>query len=141
MSGTSPACVDSPCVPTELVREHMVMLRQLGGLQQRMDEVGRQHQQQLRRWQAENLRLRAELVLLRTSVFWGLGAAVAWHRPGRRRALPAPVVEAGTREAQAVICQTGCMGHAHPWLEADGQCRRSGQACERLPQGLDSEPV
>ncbi|MEZ5702753.1 MAG: hypothetical protein R3E42_13695 [Burkholderiaceae bacterium] len=38
----------------------------------------------------------------------------------------------GAPEAQAVICQTGCVGHAHPWLAPDGQCRRSGDACERI---------
>ena len=125
----------------ELVAKHKALMRQIGGLQRRDSEMQQARARREAALLAENLRLRAELVLLRTSVFWGLGAAVAWRRPGRRRALPTPAVEASSREAQAVICQTGCMGHAHPWLEADGQCRRSGQACERLPQGLDSEPV
>lgn len=80
----------------------------------------------------QNLRLRAELVLLRTAVFWGLGAATVLRRPPATPARVRPRLEAGAREAQAVICQTGCAGHAHPWLEADGQCRRSGEACDRV---------
>lgn len=130
----------SPAAPPELVREHGAMLRLLGGLQQRMDEVGRQHLRQVRQLQAEALRLRAELVLLRTRVSWGLGMNTGLRQPHPPRGPARPPLAPRTNEAQAVICQTGCVGHAHPWLEADGQCRRSGQACERLPQGLDSEP-
>lgn len=117
----------------ELVVEHGVLMRQIGGLQRRSSELLQASIAREAALQADNLRLRAELVLLRTSVFWGLGAATVLRRSP---AAPArPVVDASAREAQAVICQTGCVGHAHPWLEADGQCRRSGQACERLDIG------
>jgi len=109
----------------ELAQEHGVLMRQIGGLQSRCTEL-------------LHLRLRAELVLLRTSVFWGLGAAAVLRRrsPAVRSR---PPVEAGAREAQAVICQTGCVGHAHPWMDAEGQCRRSGQACDRV--GDDAEAL
>ncbi|WP_310563986.1 hypothetical protein [Hydrogenophaga sp.] len=116
----------------ELVAEHGVLMRQIGGLQRRSSELLRASSARETALVAENLRLRAELVLLRTSVFWGLGAATVLRRPVAARP---PAVDAGAREAQAVICQTGCVGHAHPWLEADGQCRRSGQACERVDPG------
>ena len=114
----------------ELVLEHGVLMRQIGGLQRRSSEQLRAAAAREAALQAENLRLRAELVLLRTSVFWGLGAATVLRRPAAPSAPRGYDTQA--REAQAVICQTGCVGHAHPWLDADGQCRRSGQACERV---------
>lgn len=119
----------------ELVAEHGVLMRQIGGLQRRSSELLRASSARETALVAENLRLRAELVLLRTSVFWGLGAAMVLRRPPAVRAVRPTAVDAGAREAQAVICQTGCVGHAHTWLEADGQCRRSGQACERVDPG------
>ncbi|NWF46848.1 hypothetical protein F3K02_16540 [Hydrogenophaga sp. D2P1] len=122
----------------ELAQEHGVLMRQIGGLQSRCTELLRSSSSRVAALEGENLRLRAELVLLRTSVFWGLGAATVLRRrsPAVRSR---PPVEAGAREAQAVICQTGCVGHAHPWLDAEGQCRRSGQACDRV--GDDAEAL
>ena len=34
--------------------------------------------------------------------------------------------------ATEVLCQTGCQGHAHPWLDADGACRLTGGECTRV---------
>lgn len=135
MNGSPVVPVHNPSAPPELVREHGAMLRLLGGLQQRMDEVGRQHLRQVRQLQAEALRLRADLVLLRTRVSWGLGMNASLRQPRPERGPGRPPLAPRTNEAQAVICQTGCVGHAHPWLEADGQCRRSGHACERMDTG------
>ena len=122
----------------ELAQEHGVLMRQIGGLQSRCTELLRSSSSRVAALEGENMRLRAELVLLRTSVFWGLGAAAVLRRrsPAVRSR---PPVEAGAREAQAVICQTGCVGHAHPWLDTEGQCRRSGQACDRV--GDDAEAL
>ena len=114
----------------ELLREHGALLRQLGGLQRRMGEVQRIERARTRELEAQNLRLHAELVVLRTGVLWGLGAGAVVRRE-RPLARDSHAFDPALRAAQAVICQTGCVGHAHPWLEADGQCRRSGQACER----------
>lgn len=114
----------------ELLREHGALLRQLGGLQRRLGEVQRAERERTRELEAQNLRLRAELVVLRTGVLWGLGAGVVGRRV-RPSVRDNHAFDPTLRAAQAVICQTGCVGHAHPWLEADGQCRRSGQACER----------
>lgn len=117
----------------ELVVEHRVLMRQIGGLQRRSAEQWQALQVREAALQAENLRLRAELVLLRTSVLWGLGVASMMRRPAAGRPARQPAaVASGTGEAQAVICQTGCAGHAHPWLGEQGQCLRSGQACDRL---------
>ena len=114
----------------ELLREHGALLRQLGGLQRRMGEVQRAERERTRELESQNLRLYAELVVLRTGVLWGLGAGAVVRRE-RPPARDSHAFDPALRAAQAVICQTGCVGHAHPWLEADGQCRRSGQACER----------
>ncbi|MBA4261197.1 MAG: hypothetical protein C0443_04020, partial [Comamonadaceae bacterium] len=58
----------------ELVAEHGVLMRQIGGLQRRSSELLQASTAREAALVSENLRLRAELVLLRTSVFWGLGA-------------------------------------------------------------------
>lgn len=119
----------------ELVVEHGVLMRQIGGLQRRSSEQRQASAAREAALLADNLRLRAELVLLRTAVFWGLSAAVVLRRPALPRPAGRPNYATEAREAQTVICQTGCVGHAHPWLEADGQCRRSGQVCERGDTG------
>lgn len=123
----------------ELVVEHGVLMRQIGGLQRRSSELLQAATAREAALQSENLRLRAELVLLRTGVFWGLGAAALGRAAQTRRGSAPPVRDPALREAQAVLCQTACVGHAHPWLEADGQCRLHGQACERVVEGEGSE--
>ncbi|MFN4003804.1 MAG: hypothetical protein ACK4J1_03720 [Hylemonella sp.] len=105
--------------------EHGVLLRQLARLQRELTPV-------LQRLQQENLRLRAALLVQRTAWLWGLRLPPS--APGRRRS-------AGGSDAGAAgadwLCQVGCVGHAHPWLQPDGRCQRSGQPCTRL--GLESE--
>lgn len=124
----------------DLIHEHRVLMHQIGGLQRRSSAQMQAMQAREAAWQTEALRLRAELVLLRTSIFWGLGVVMALRRPGAVRTRSRVTsVWADAPQAQAVICQTGCVGHAHPWLAEDGQCRRSGQTCDRLPQ--DAAPT
>lgn len=117
----------------ELAIEHGALTRQVAGLQRRVGEQLRAHAQQVAALEGEVLHLRAQLIVSRTSLLWGLGVAGVM-KPLARRARPlAERAEAGAmREASSVICQTGCVGHAHPWLEADGQCRRTGAACTQL---------
>lgn len=122
----------------DLAQEHVALVGRLGRLQQRVTEqlqAGARRQAAL---EAENLRLRCELVRMRTAVAWDLRPAALQSppRPGPRGV--APRLDAEMREAQAVICQTGCAGHAHPWLEPDGQCRRTGQPCDRLEDAFVS---
>ncbi len=123
----------------EIAIEHGVLTRQVAGLQRRMGEQLRAHASRVSALEDEVLHLRAQLIVSRTSLLWGLGVAGVM-KPLARRARPlAGSVEAlAMAEASSVICQTGCVGHAHPWLEADGQCRRTGQACE-LCAGSASE--
>jgi hypothetical protein len=121
----------------DLVTEHRVLMRQIGGLQRRSAEQWQAMRAREDALLAENMRLRAELVLLRTSVLWGLGITGWVRRAAVRRPLPRPAVVApGTRAAQVVLCQTACVGHAHPWLGDEGLCLRSGQSCDRLTMDL-----
>ena len=120
------------------LQEHEAVLRHWGRLQRQMDDVLRAAVAREAALTGENLRLRAEWVLLRTSVLWGLGHA-RMHRPSQRPLVAVrPLSADSDREVQAVICQTGCVGHAHPWLEADGQCRRSGRACQAPADGAST---
>jgi hypothetical protein len=123
----------------EIAIEHGVLTRQMAGLQRRVGEQMRAHVQQVAALEEEVLRLRVQLVIARTCLLWGLGAAgVIRPVPRRARTAVAGAVEA-MAEASSVICQTGCVGHAHPWLEADGQCRRTGQACELYAGSASSD--
>eukprot|EP01041_Mallomonas_annulata_P036414 gene36414-biopygen28460 len=62
----------------------------------------------------EVVRLRGQLVVAHTSRLWGM---------------PNQTTE-DLEAARKVICQTGCAGHAHPWLSEAGQCRWSGRVCD-----------
>ena len=142
MTPTSPAILmarHDSMAARELAIEHGVLTRQMAGLQRRVDEQMRTHAQRVTALEAEVLHLRAQLVIARTCLLWGLGVAgVVWPMPRRARTAVADAVEA-MAEASSVICQTGCVGHAHPWLESDGQCRRTGQACELYAGSASSD--
>jgi hypothetical protein len=125
---------DTACVQA-IAGEHGALTRQLAALQQRVSEQFAEYALRVQRLEADVVRLRARLVQARTALVWGLGAAAL---PTQDRALPrnAPgklaTHDPAMPQASAVICQTGCTGHAHPWLEADGQCRRTGGTCDTL---------
>lgn len=119
----------------ELSGEHGALARRLAALQDRVSRQIADHADQVRVLQAEVVRLRGRLMQARTALLWGLargdlrGPSQALTRPGvlaRRLSL----VSEALPEAHAVICQTGCAGHAHAWLEADGVCRRTGSTCD-----------
>lgn len=119
-----------------LAAEHGVLLRQLGSLQCRMDQLQREHARESGALKGELLRLRAQMIIAHTGVCWGLvarpmttGAAAPLVPGSVARPATWPPDEA-LAAARAVMCQTGCSGHAHPWREADGQCRLSGEACD-----------
>lgn len=142
MTPTSPAILvarHDRMAAREIAIEHGALTRQMAGLQRRVGEQMRAHAQQVMALEEEVLQLRVQLVIARTCLLWGLGAAgVMRPVPRRIRTAVADAVEA-MAEASSVICQTGCVGHAHPWLEADGQCRRTGQACELYAGSASSD--
>lgn len=125
----------------ELTGEHGALARQLASLQDRVSRQIAGYAAQVRVLQSEVVRLRGRLVRARTALLWGLTRSelhqVSLSMP--RRVLMArrlSLVNDALPDVQAVICQTACAGHAHPWLEADGVCRRTGSACEA---GLNPE--
>jgi hypothetical protein len=115
----------------QLEIENGVLMRRLGGIQQRISELLRIAAVREDALERENLRLRADLVMVRTALFWGLPAIGNPRAPARTRRLVSPL-DPDMTHARRVICQTGCVGHAHPWLDESGQCRQSGQPCERI---------
>ena len=118
----------------EIAIEHGVLTRQMAGLQRRVGEQMRACAQQVSVLQDEVVHLRGQLIVSRTCMLWDLGRAGVMKPVVRRAREVAPQVES-MPEASSVICQTGCVGHAHPWLEADGQCSRTGTACTQIEMG------
>ena len=118
-----------------LAREHGVLVRQLASLQRRWGEQWAEQAARERRLEAEVIRLRGRLLQARTALLWGLGARpavdpVKKNLPPQSQVFPAPSRSPGAfREADAVLCQTACTGHAHPWRTAEGLCQRTGDAC------------
>jgi hypothetical protein len=131
------ACRPAPAL---MQREHGVLIRQMAGLQTRVSQQMQAYAQQVDDLEQALLCARAQLLLVRSALLWGMQReGLVWSSSGKN-----PLPRQGGRpdrqprplnEADAVICQTGCVGHAHPWLEADGQCRRTGQSCERVAGG------
>lgn len=120
----------------EIAIEHGVLTRRMAGLQRRVGEQLHAYAQQVSALQDEVVHLRAQLIVSRTCMLWGVGVAGVVRPLARRPRAGAPRVEAqAMAEASNVICQTGCVGHAHPWLEADGHCRRTGSACTQVDMG------
>lgn len=116
--------------PAEVNAEHSVLLRCMARLQTLGDQLaGRERR--VRQLERENLLLRGQQLVARTAWLWGLRTE-AMLRQRAAVVRPEPVSDPALREAGSVICQTGCVGHAHHWLGDEGQCRRSGLPCERL---------
>lgn len=114
----------------DLLTEHTALVRWLGQLQRRIGTLQQEHQQQVDKLQAELMRLRGQAMVLRTATLWGLGGAVLAPTGSAARAPVLRTVQPVWREASEVICQTGCVGHAHPWRDDQGLCRRTGEVCQ-----------
>lgn len=144
MTPTSPSAVitlaarHDSAAAREIAIEHGALTRQLAGLQRRVGEQLRACAQQVSALEEEVLHLRVQLIVARTCMLWGLSVAGVMKPLARRARTVAPLAET-MAEASSVICQTGCVGHAHPWLEADGQCRRTGTACTHLVDQAEDE--
>ena len=70
---------------------------------------------------------RSRAVLACTRWSWGMGGP-----PPQSALTPAGSPSERVSTAAEVLCQTGCQGHGHPWLEADGACRLTGNDCTRV---------
>jgi hypothetical protein len=127
----------------QMQQEHGALIRQIADLQVRVGRQIQTCQQQVTRLEQALLNARAQLMIVRTALLWGLaGASGPWapgHQGGRPTRATPPASPLPMKEADAAICQTGCMGHAHPWLDDDGQCRRTGQPCEHVAEGAGKQ--
>ena len=113
--------------------EHAVLCRHLGGVQDRVSRLMQEKEKALHALTSEVVRLRGQLVVARTTLLWGMNTPLASipHRSRASHAVHAQPGQAANLEAaRKAICQTGCAGHAHPWLSDDGQCRWSGRVCD-----------
>lgn len=128
--------------PVSVVQEHAVLMRHMGRLQTRVSGLLADQEAQLQALSGEVLRLRGQLVVARTAVLWGLALRTASKQPtAQRNAIQSrgagDMARLGNSEwTRQLVCQTGCVGHAHHWLTTEGTCQLSGQACER--QALES---
>jgi hypothetical protein len=120
--------------------EEMVLIRRLGRVQARMTQTVQRMVVHINQQDAEIIRLRARLIMSRTCMLWGLQGLP--HTDPRQADRPWVGVTgsgepAPTRSlADQVICQTGCISHAHHWLGEEGQCQRDGEPCGlRIEQG------
>jgi hypothetical protein len=122
-------------VPVSVAQEHAVLVRHMGRLQSSVSALLADKEARLQALSGEVVRLRGQLVVTRTAVLWGLMPRSSAGQPtaAKRKALQAQGAthRAGLESVHPVVCQTGCVGHAHHWLSADGTCQLSGQACER----------
>lgn len=112
----------------QIRQEHLALVRHLAGIQAKVSQEIAAQQKRAERAEAESMRLRAELLVVRTAVYWNVREIVPRRVPPNPRVRP-PQVLPQSEEAQTLICQTGCAGHAHPWLDPDGDCRRLGEPC------------
>ena len=99
-----------------LVLEHAALVRQLGRAQNAITTLQARAHAQQNALEQKVVWLRGQLLVARTAVLWRL---------------PLPR-QGDLRAAQEVVCDTGCVGHAHHWLGAEGECRLNGGACTRV---------
>jgi hypothetical protein len=123
----------------DLVAEHAVLARWLGQLQRRMGVLQHDHRQQVAVLKADLMRLRGQTLVLRTATFWGLSGLLLAPADRAARVPVLRAVHLAWREASEIICQTGCVGHAHPWRDDQGLCRQTGKACQP-GAGAQAEP-
>ena len=122
--------------------EHLALIRQLARLQSQMDHLLAVSQDRAERQSAEIVHLRGQLLVARTAALWGMvGLRPHVPRAGQggvaARAPQAVIQDNATRR---VICQTGCVGHAHAWLDDTGHCQRDGRVCEHTRQESTPRP-
>ncbi|WP_341909914.1 hypothetical protein [Polaromonas sp. YR568] len=117
--------------PMDVAHEHAVLSRHLGKIQGRISSLIKEKDLALEALTCEIVQLRAQLVIARTFVLWGMDMQ-SMNRKVRVSTSVQPLIDESLdlEAARKAICQTGCTGHAHHWLSDDGQCRRSGRACD-----------
>lgn len=120
-------------MPIDVEYEHAVLSRHLGNVQHRLSNLMQEKDEALEALQYEVVRLRADLMIARTHILWGMGMPAKCVNHKLRASYPVrpfAYVSHDLEAARKTICQTGCTGHAHHWLTEDGRCRWSGRACD-----------
>lgn len=122
-----------------LIDEYAVLCRQWARAQHHAECGLRLWRQRCAALESEAMRLRGRLLALRTALLWGLPvpwALTACMTDSARRCDADPTKPLG--DAERLLCQVGCQGHAHRALDDDGTCRWRGVACHVSAGG---EPV
>lgn len=123
----------------EVIHEHGVLVRYWAQLQQTMTETVHENGRTVAALEADVIRLRGQLLVARTQLFWGInGAPLAARTRQHRAPVPLSPTPSTWPQVDAVLCRTGCAGHAHPWRDQQGRCSRSGEPCEQSIQPEDS---
>jgi hypothetical protein len=120
--------------PFDPEAEHLTLIRWVGRLQHRMDQLISMAHSKIVAQEAQIIRLRGQLLLARTASLWGLTPrmdVVSAAIPITPQQSAVLLTHDDTLEAaRQVVCQTGCVGHAHHWLDDSGHCQRDGRVCE-----------
>ncbi|MDM0012301.1 DUF2325 domain-containing protein [Variovorax sp. J22P168] len=114
------------CDDGDIRREHRALMAQYASVQERCSLQLRQQAAEIERLRTQMLRLRAEVIVRTTMLAWSCeewGGEVSDFE----------ALEADLRDADLVICQTGCISHGAYWLVED-HCRRTGKRCVQIGQ-------
>ncbi|WP_240933100.1 DUF2325 domain-containing protein [Diaphorobacter sp. HDW4B] len=131
----------------QLVLEHGVLLRHCGSLQVRCTDEIEAQEREIKRLQAELLRVRAQVIVRDSALAWEreerlkLQATLAsWQVHGAmfepQDTAPdadADLLERSLHAADLVICQTGCVTQGSFWRVED-HCKRTGKTCMLVEQ-------
>ena len=121
----------------ELALENQVLIQRLGNVQAQCTEQFAALHQSLMLAQQQAMRLRAQQILQVTHLSWRLQQRLDnYARAGRQAGANTTVIS--WAQADAVICQTGCVSHQAYWLVGE-VCLRRGEACTVAHSAAGSE--
>lgn len=106
----------------DVIHEHGVLVRHWAHLQQSVTETVQKNGLTVASLEAEVVRLRGHLLVARTQLFWGIGGAPLTATKSHHAPAPSSPAPSSWPQVDAVLCRTGCAGHAHPWRDEQGRC-------------------
>jgi hypothetical protein len=121
----------------KLALENQMLMQRLGDVQAQCTQQFAALHQSLVLAQQQAMRLRAQQILQVTHLSWRLQQRFMSYAHTARQA-GADTTVISWAQADAVICQTGCVSHQAYWLIGE-VCLRSGEACTvaHLATGYD----
>ena len=111
----------------ELALENQMLMQRLGDVQAQCTQQFAALHQSLVLAQQQAMRLRAQQILQVTHLSWRLQQRLNNYAHTASQA-GADTAVISWAQADAVICQTGCVSHQAYWLVGE-VCLRSGEAC------------